>query len=153
MPSERSHTYMDMATQHHLETEPRGQPRWYYPLFAQPHDHMTTQHHYLFTSRAFYKQPHFSYKQPHSSLFVPAEYIDTHTYPWPGDPNLTMETSSGFVHHLSRPGKLEQVFWRRVNTVMVVAAGITRHLFRYRTTTAHSGMLFLNGVDDVPASC
>ena len=90
MPSERSHTYMDIATAHHLETGPRGQPWWCCPLFAQPNDHMATQYHYLHTSRA-------SYKEPHSSPFVPAQFVDTYTYPWPGDPKLRMETSPGFV--------------------------------------------------------
>ena len=27
-PSERSHTNMDMATHHHLDLKPRGQPGW-----------------------------------------------------------------------------------------------------------------------------
>ena len=44
-----------------------------YSCFAQPNDHMATQHHYLHTSWV-------SYKQPHSSAFVPAQYVDTHTY-------------------------------------------------------------------------
>ena len=79
--------------------------------------------------------------------------IDTHTYTWAGDPKLTMETSSGFILYPCRPGILDQDIWRRVNTVRSLAAGITPHILRYRTTTAHSGVWILQGVDDVAASC
>ena len=78
MHSERSQTYM--ATYHPLDTGPRGQPWWCHPLVALPNDHMATQHHCLHTSWA-------SYKQPHSCPFVPSQYVDTHRYPRPGDPN------------------------------------------------------------------
>ena len=146
-PGERSHTYMGMATHYHLDTTPRGQPRWF-SFFAQPNDDMANKHHYLHTRWA-------SYKQPHSPPFVPSQYVDSHIYSWPGDPKLTLETSPGFVLYpcTRRPGKLDQYFSRRVNPVGVLAAGITPHIFRYRTTTAHSGMWILQGVDDVVASC
>ena len=106
---------------------------------------MATQHHYyLNTSWASYEQPHFP-------PFETAQYVDTHTYPWPGDPKLTLETSPGFVLYPSGPGKLDKDFWRRVNPVGVLAAGIAPHPVRYRTTTAHAGIWILQGVDDVPA--
>ena len=73
MPSERSHTYMDMATHHHLDTGPRGQPWWCCPFFAQSNNHIATQNHYPHTSWASYKKTYFS-------PFVPARYVDTHTY-------------------------------------------------------------------------
>ena len=50
-PSEHSRTYMDMATHHHLDTGPRGQPWWCYSFFAQPNDQMATQQHYLLRAR------------------------------------------------------------------------------------------------------
>ena len=65
---------------------------WCYSFFAQPNDHMATQHHHLYTSWA-------SSKQPHSSPFVPAQYVKTlilHKYSWCGETKLTMETSPGF---------------------------------------------------------
>ena len=80
MPSERSHTYIGVTTHHHLDTGPRGQPWWCHPIFAEPNDHIGTWHRYLHSSWS-------SYKQPHSSPFVPAQDVDTHTYPWPGDAN------------------------------------------------------------------
>ena len=105
MPSERSYTYM--ATHHHLDTGPRGQPWWCYPFSAQPNDHMVNQHHYLHTSWA-------SYKQPRSSPFVPTQKEDSHTYPWPGHPKLTLETSPGVILYLCRSRKLDLEFWRPV---------------------------------------
>ena len=145
-PSERSHTYMGLTNLHHLDTGPRVQPWWCYPFCAQPNDYMATQHHYLHTSWAFYEQPH-------SSSFVPAQDVDTHTYPWPGDANLTLKTSPGFILYPGRPGKLDEEFWRRVDSVGVLAAGITPHIFSYRRATAHSGMRILQGVDVVTAYC
>ena len=149
-PSERSLSYIDMATHHHLDIGPRGQPLWCYSIFAQPNNHMATHHHYLHTSWA-------SYKQPRSSPIVPAQYVcrhsNIHMCSWAGDPKLTMETFPGFAPYPSRPGIFDQDIWRRVNTVWTLAAKITPHIFRYRTTTTHSGTWILQWVDDVAASC
>ena len=81
-------------------------------------------------------------------------YVNAHTYPWPGDPKLTIiGVSPGFVIYPCKAEKLDEDFGRRVNTFGVLAAGITPHIVRYRWTTAHSGMWILQGVDDIAASC
>ena len=64
-----------------------------------------------------------------------------------------METSPGFVLYPCGPGKLDQDFWRPVKTVGRLTAEITPQNLKYRTTTAHSGVWILQGVDDVADSC
>ena len=59
---------------------------------------------------------------------MPAKHVDTHTYSWPGDPKLIMETYPGFVLYPCRSGKLDQDFGWRENTVGVLADEITPHI-------------------------
>ena len=105
-PSERSHTYMGMATNHHLETGPRSQPWWCYSIFRstqRSHGHPAP------------LPPYQLGLLQTTTLLLLRTYAVcvnsyTHIYSWPGDHNLTMETSSGFVIYPCGPGKLDRIF-------------------------------------------